>query len=312
MSEPKSTRTLVKDIKGVLKNIQRGDHPEVTHTLIAQFGADVANKLAHLLTERGVHKERKEKVIYASEIGNPCVRKIWYRVNTHKLPPMREEPVSPWTLIKFLYGDILESLVLALVETAGHSVTDQQRVVEVPLPNGWKIRGKIDAVIDGVVMDVKSASTQGFRKFSSGALEKDDPFGYIGQLSTYVYGVTGKHIGEGGFLAIDKTLGKIVTDHYVVTQPSQEYYEDLVYKLELDVPPAIPPALLKADNQLSVNCSYCQYKFECYSHTCDGEGLHVGIYSTGPKYLTSLHGVRVDTLNYDEWMSMIAKEDNDE
>jgi hypothetical protein len=42
-------------------------------------------------------------------------------------------------------------------------------------------------VIDGVTVDVKSASKYGFEKFLKHNLREDDPFGYISQLSSYVY-----------------------------------------------------------------------------------------------------------------------------
>ena len=80
------------------------------------------------------------------------------------------------------------------------------------------IRGHRDAVIDGMTVDVKSCSPFAFKKFRDGELRDNDPFGYISQLSSYVYAakddplVTDKN--RGAFLAIDKVNGEICLDVY--------------------------------------------------------------------------------------------------
>ena len=43
-------------------------------------------------------------------------------------------------------------------------------------------KATMDCKIDGVVTDVKSTSTFGFKKFKDGSLAFDDPFGYIAQI----------------------------------------------------------------------------------------------------------------------------------
>jgi hypothetical protein len=43
--------------------------------------------------------------------------------------------------------------------------------------------GHQDAIIDGVLVDCKSASGVGFDKFKYNKLAEDDPFGYVAQLS---------------------------------------------------------------------------------------------------------------------------------
>ena len=64
----------------------------------------------------------------------------------------------------------------------------------------------MDCKIDGVVTDVKSVSTYGFRKFKDGTLAYDDPFGYVAQIKGYAH-------SEGetkfGWLAMDKQNGHL-------------------------------------------------------------------------------------------------------
>ena len=45
----------------------------------------------------------------------------------------------------------------------------------------------MDCKIDGIVTDVKSASSFGFKKFKDGQLAIDDPFGYIDQIKAYAH-----------------------------------------------------------------------------------------------------------------------------
>ena len=83
--------------------------------------------------------------------------------------PDLAETISPSTRVKFLYGDILESLVLQLARDAGHEVSDEQKSVEWKHDSsGYSVRGRIDAVIDGVVVDVKSVTKMSERKFHDG------------------------------------------------------------------------------------------------------------------------------------------------
>ena len=91
-----------------------------------------------------------------SNIGRP-LRQLWYEKN---LPAETSAP-SPATQIKFLYGHLLEEILLMLVRAAGHKVTDEQKEVDVK-----GIKGHIDCKIDGEVVDVKSASRIAFTKLS--------------------------------------------------------------------------------------------------------------------------------------------------
>ena len=123
-------------------------------------------------------------------------RKLWY---LHNLPPESQEILSGPTHIKFLYGHLLEELLLLLVKEAGHTVEGEQDTLEIE-----GVQGHRDSVIDGVTVDVKTASKWGFKKFQEATLFTDDPFGYIAQISAYME--AGKT--DGAFLAINKESGK--------------------------------------------------------------------------------------------------------
>jgi len=278
---------LVPDILNLIQKAIDGQTVEVNQAVLDRLGDDI--KAAFKRTLDGKRKVRDPKTLYASEVGKPCRRQLWYAVHDYE-----GEDLLPHTKIKFLYGDILEALLLALAEASGHKVTDQQKSIEIPLPNGWKIRGRMDAKIDDIPVDVKSASTYAFKKFKEGTLAEDDGFGYIGQIACYAEAEN--HKGTVGFLAIDKQNGTIAFDPYHATPgwtanaiPDRE---GLVRDMESEKPPKRafePEPDGKSGNlKLPFNCGYCPYKFECWKDANGGEGLKGFAYSNGPRWLTHI------------------------
>ena len=68
------------------------------------------------------------------------------------------------------------------------------------------VKGHQDSLIDGVLVDCKSASGRSFEKFKNHNLIHDDPFGYVDQVSAYAQA---NGLDEAAFLAIDKSTGEI-------------------------------------------------------------------------------------------------------
>ena len=167
----KTIETLVEDIYDLF-NLTPIDMDEAeVDKHIDTFGDMLKVHLKSFLYE----EPRDRGNLRLSAIGKPD-RKLWYDVNK-KLTP---ETLPPSTRIKFLYGYILEELLLLCATVAGHDVTDQQK--EVTLEG---VVGHQDSIIDGVLVDVKSASGMGFDKFKYNRLTEDDPFGYVAQVSAY-------------------------------------------------------------------------------------------------------------------------------
>lgn len=217
-----------------------------------------------------------------SSIGQPCNRKLWYTINRYS----EREPLSPETKLKFLYGHMIEDLVLFLAELAGHSVEGRQDEVEIE-----GVKGHRDAVIDGVLTDVKSASTFSFKKFQEGKLAGDDPFGYIDQIQSYLYCaqedpiVTDKD--RCAFFVVDKTLGNMCLDFHKRSDfPISKIYQ---YKKELVSRPEPPsrafdpiPEGKSGNMKLGMNCSYCDFKKICHPD------LRTFLYSGKPVFLTKV------------------------
>lgn len=272
---PPSLDTLVQDMYGLFG--------EEKINLNEEFLAQFSSELTELIRQRFL-RDDSVRGLRMSNIGRPD-RQLWYDINwTGEV-----EPLPPATLIKFMYGDVLEHLMLLLARQAGHTVEMEQMEVELD-----GIKGHPDAVIDGVVVDVKSASTYAFQKFQSGSLleEGNDPFGYVAQLAGYTEAINPD--ADGAFLAVDKTLGKICT--LVIPNDVLKQFqvrERIVHIKEVvahDTPPPRcyePKAEGKSGNfVLATGCSYCNHKFHCWSDANNGTGLRTFGYSTGPKYFT--------------------------
>ena len=272
-----STDTLVSDI---YRMIDTKDIPEgvPVEQVINDFGENMKQILRDNITEH----EFDRRKLRMSNIGKKD-RQLWYSYNGYE-----GEKLLPHTRIKFLYGHLIEEMVLALTKLSGHDVTDEQKKAEV-----GGIKGSMDCKIDGVLTDVKSASPYGFKKFKDGSLIDNDPFGYVDQIKGYAHseGVT-----DVGWLVMDKTNGHLTYLKYDMADESQWYWSKLNFfsieeriknikkVVESENPPTrcyghIPDG--KSGNmKLPVGCSYCAYKRECWP------SLRTFIYSNGPRYLT--------------------------
>lgn len=290
----KTADTLIKDIHKLLHDVAEGKGTDIPPEKLGEFGANVAMKLGEALKGRGT-RVRPPKTLYMGEIGKPCRRQLWYEVNKGQ-NSFDQDKLQPSTLIKFLYGDILEELVLILCELSGHEVTDRQKSVTMDLPNGWQLRGKMDAKIDGEIVDVKSASTQSFQKFTKGIERSNDPFGYIPQLQSYNVAEDVDAGASTSFIAIDKQNGTLVRDEHKVDamiMPKKDL-KDLVTQLEANTPPPrkFDAQVTTHQNEcLGVECSYCQWKYECWKDANNGKGIRTFVYSRKPIHMVKIKKV---------------------
>lgn len=269
--------TLPEDIYGVLD--ERNDH-EVSEENV-QWAGEV---FMDLLRTRLKKKEQKvgEKSLRFSALGKQD-RQIWYAANK----PECAETLQPKQNFKFLYGDVLEVLLLFLAKEAGHEVTHEQYEV-----SSDGVTGHTDAVIDGVPVDCKSASPFGYDKFADGRFVFDDPFGYIKQLSGYAHAL-GK-TDRAGFLVANKVHGDICfaeLDGYTIkaNEPASRISQlrDVIAR---ELPPGRcyddVPEGKSGNRKLGIGCSYCPYKKDCWSESNNGQGLRTFVYASGPKFLT--------------------------
>jgi hypothetical protein len=217
-----------------------------------------------------------------SNIGKGA-RQLWYDKRYG-----REEKFPPYTIFKFIYGDLIESLLLLLAKLSGHDVKARQAKVVVE-----GVNGSIDAEIDGVTVDAKSASEYAFRKFRDGTLSEDDPFGYMEQLAGYCEG----RDTDGAFLAANKVTGHIAylpvsREELQRTINVRERINYLKTAVDANVEPERcyddKPDGESGNRVLGTNCSYCAHKSRCWSDSNGGMGLRTFLYSSGPKFFTKV------------------------
>lgn len=270
----KSIDTLVSDIYGLFSD---DETPPFSEDSVRGF----AEKLSQRVNER-IAESRVPGRLRLSNIGKPCRRQLWYSVNE----PEAAEQLPPEARIKFLFGDILEEMLLWLAKEAGHTVEGEQDEIDL-----YGVKGHRDGVIDGHLVDVKSASSYSFSKFRDHLTPDVDAFGYIPQLQSYLHGSsddsTVRDKSSASFLVIDKTLGKIALDTH---QKDNVDYRSKVDELQRVLSEPTPPdRAFKAEpfgksgnEKLGVACSYCPFRKACWP------GLRTFSYSTGPVSFTKI------------------------
>ena len=282
----KHPSTLAEDIYTLL---DRQVHHDPDPRLLAEYGERASATLARSFELRD--KPRDTSKIWFSDLGEECERKLWYTFNQTE----SSETLMGHTLFKFSYGDILEDKVLYLAKEAGHRVEgEQDRVEQIHPAEGVTLSGRIDAVIDGVLIDVKSTSSYGYSKYTKEGLNPgNDTFGYLWQLSGYFHKY-GKLENTPGFVWIDKQNGHIA---YTEIEPyTEEQVDDEVARIASVIKQDKVKGFrqrVKAEGKsgnevLSIKCSYCPFKQHCWSKAEGGPGLRTFIYSNGPKYFTKV------------------------
>lgn len=270
----KSIKDLIPDVYALMEKKDGW----FTEELATDLSRDISLRLRSQLG-----KERAGRpTLRLSQMGDRCPRALWYSIHHPELG----EHLPPWAEIKYSFGHILEALVIALAKAAGHTVEGEQDAVTLD-----GITGHRDCVIDGCVLDVKSASTRSFQKFKDGSIKTDDSFGYLEQLDGYVCASADDPIvtvkDRGYDLVIDKTLGHLCLFEHVVRP---EHIKERIRTSKAIVARSSPPTCEcgtrpdgKSGNiSLDTRASYNSYKHTCFPN------LRTFLYASGPVYLTNV------------------------
>jgi len=269
----KKVNTVVEDIYKALEPLSNQQIIDIPEELLEEL----TNNLKECITHWATPQENSKQYIRMSNVGRP-LRQLYFDLKEEK---KKKKQSNPFLSIRFLYGHLLEEILIFLVKLSGHTVTDEQKEVVVD-----NIKGHIDCKIDGEVVDIKTASNFAFKKFKEGTLRDDDPFGYLAQLSGYE---EAEKSSNGGFLAINKETGELT-----LYQPDELDKPNIRYEIskakkaiDQDNPPEemcyepVPEG--KAGNmKLPKPCVYCSHKHKCYSD------LRIFKYSKGLTYFTKV------------------------
>ena len=276
----KTVNTVVEDIYSLMTTKQPDGAVDVEQE-IDKFGEAVKDLMRKEFSPRDSFDNRKLRL---SNIGKDD-RYLWNNYNNQG--PVEE--IQGPTYVKFMYGHLIEEMLLFLTRMSGHSVTDEQKVCEVE-----GIIGHMDCKIDGIVTDIKSTSTYAFKKFKDATLAYDDPFGYVDQIKAYAYSEGETKVG---WLAMDKQNGYLAWLQYDLEDTQAPVYSaisgDIAERIrhvkkivELEEAPDFCNERVadgKSGNmKLNIGCSYCQFKRSCFPE------LRTFKYYGGPRYLTEV------------------------
>lgn len=249
------------------------------------FTGDVAKTYSEEVTKRLTESfGAKQRVpsLRLSQMGPRCPRSLWYSIHLPELA----EPLPAAAVVKFTYGHLLEALVISWAKAAGHEVTGEQD--ELVLDG---IVGHRDCVIDGCLVDVKSAASRSFLKFKDGSIAQSDSFGYLDQLDGYLAASLDDPLvrtkDRGYLLAVDKQLGHMcLYEHRLRKDHIHERIQAYKEIVALEEPPKCT-CETEADGasgniKLGVRASYNSFKYACFPN------LRTFLCHDGPRYLTKV------------------------
>lgn len=264
----KSIYQLIPDIQELLKT--RGWFDAQAES----FSSEIIERLGGQFKARTVRPSLR-----LSQLGPRCPKALWHSINT---PELAEE-LPPWAEFKFSFGHIIEGMAISLTRACGHTVVGEQDELDVD-----GVIGHRDCIIDGCLVDVKSAASRSFEKFKDGSIAEADTFGYLDQLDGYMLGSLTDPLltvkDRAFLLAIDKQLGHMCLYEHKFTERRAENLRKRIAKYREIVALQSPPPCEcgtrqhgeSGNIQLDVQASYSPYKFCCFP------ALRTFVYSKGP------------------------------
>ena len=184
-------------IKKLCKDAYAGE-AEISEELIEEFGQLCMDSLRKQFTPN-----KKEFKIRVSQIGKNIRHQQCELLECEK-----DEEEDYNTIIKFLYGDVAEAILVVLLKASGTEIQELSKKTKLDIA-GITIEGELDVKINDKIYDIKSASSFAYdNKFSRGFdyVDQVDEFGYVTQL--YLYAES-ENCGVGGWIVMNKVNGEI-------------------------------------------------------------------------------------------------------
>ena len=206
--------------------------------------------------------EPRDPTVFAASSSGECPRMRTLRAQ--RVPPT--ETIGAEGLLVFAFGDAVEEVVAAALQAGGCVVSDRQREVTVPLPDGGVVVGHIDGLLAGnVLLEVKSIHEFGFKLLTEPKPE------HVAQVTLYMAGLQaqGLNVTTAQLLYISKGASKgkdwgreftVPFDAALLTTLLATWAEvySYVHSHELPVRPA-------GYAQLKYPCTYCDWCTHCWS-----------------------------------------------
>ena len=231
--------------------------------------------------EKQLNKKRKFS-IRMSGLGRPLCQQLLDRQGI-------QEDMDYNALFRFLFGDLVESVMVLIMEQADVEIVAKQKSVKLTIA-GHEVTGTLDLILRdemGIekVWDVKSASEWAFKFKYTGfggydKIKEDDPFGYV--MQGHLYGeATG--LPFGGWIVVNKSSGELAMVEAPDWQAEdrKEYLKDAERRVKrlLDPDPKfvkpfksefetykVKGEVIRTGNKtLPKICSMCGYRSHCWS-----------------------------------------------
>src|SRR5882672_8529690 len=188
-----SINTLIKDVENVVTKDNWFHYDDAS-----RYSSEMASRVMERLVD-----EERTPGLRLSSMGERCPRSLWASVHS----PSIQEKFPAHVRIKFHFGDVIEAMAIALAKAAGHMVTGEQDEVVVD-----GVKGHLDCIVDGCVVDVKSINSLGFQKVKAGQVAEDIFLrSYLDQLDGYLVGSLDDDrvaVKDKAYIwAIDKQMG---------------------------------------------------------------------------------------------------------
>jgi hypothetical protein len=268
-----SIHTLVPDILELLKTKNW-----MTPALAKELGDAVAQKIKEQF------EREQSPSLRLSKMGPRCNKALWHSIHT----PGEAEALPPWAHNKFSLGHFQEAYGLILCKAAGHRVEGEQHECELD-----GIKGHIDAIVDGCILDFKSCSSRQYLKYKTGSvrLEGNDTFGFLFQLDGYVTACRDSPLvdvkDKGYIFAMHKELGHVcLYEHNTRASSIKQRIAECKSVVAASNPPPCTcettPHGASGNIALGTRASYDDFKWCCFPN------LRCFLYADKPVYLTKV------------------------
>lgn len=183
---------------------------EAENTTVDDALLDEGARIFRSAVRRQLVREEKAFRVSPHNVGQ-CPRKLSYLAHGYA-----RKPLNARTRMTFLYGDLVELLLVTFAKAAGCPITTGDREVQTEVGRGY-----IDADYEGgLPVEVKSMSDIGFRKFEKDGI--DDMWGYLSQLQCYM---RAKGADRGIVVGVRKSTGHM---HEEIVSRADEKYLPIV------------------------------------------------------------------------------------
>lgn len=215
--------------------------------------------------KRQLFSERKDGSLRLS-IAGKCPRQTYYSITMPELA----RPLEPRVKLTFLFGDVSEAIIVAMIKACEIDLHDEQKEVEFE-----GVKGHIDGIvtIDGkdYLLEIKSMADGSFKATSASGMSND--FGYLSQVNCYLEAL---NLNKAIFICLNKNTGHL--EEVIVDKDNniiKEARENIKKVREAEASGKLPERKFTFEKELYRNkptgkeklpfqCSYCSFVDECW------------------------------------------------